>query len=328
MTIVRACGWILFCCTAAPRAQEVVLDGGEVLAGTVERVHDNRVYIHGADGAVRMLPVRGVVGERSADGTLRRFHAGLRDAALDPVENGMLAQVQAGKEVALPELLLATERCSRAFADALQAQLTEGKPAARLQAARLLAATLVPEAVKAALAAAVADTSGRMLAAVAELWGSPSLGALEAASALPLLDQGLSTTNARARFAMAWLGAQLGSDAALPVLVRCLGDRDHHVRESAACVLAERGDASGATIVLQIAKRDRAPVQTANRGGDAETRALVDRIALRERRHACELLGKLRHEPALAVLRKLAASKEPTLAASARDAVAAITAGH
>lgn len=321
--------WLLLVtCAAALRAQEVVLDGGEVIAGTIAQVKDNRAQVRGADGAVRVLPLRRVVGERAADGTMRRFHAELNGAPIGPLEAPVLELVRKGKEVPLPELLQATEHCSRAFADALQAELAQGKPAVQLQAARVLAATGAPEAVKAALAAAVAETSGRMLASVAVLWNAASLGALEAAEALPLLDQGLATTDADARFALAWLGAQLGSDAALPVLVRFLSDRDHHVRESAATTLAERGDPSGVGLVLEMARRDRAPVQKANRSADAETRALVDRIALRERVHACELLGKLRHEAAVPVLRRLAAGRVAEVAAAATRAIEAITADH
>ncbi len=323
---VFVCG-VLFCLGAA-RAQEVVLDGGETIAGTVAQVKDNRVQVRGVDGAMRQLSVRQVECERRADGTLRRFHADLRDGDMDPAESALLASVQKAQEVPFPELMRATERCSRAFVEALRRELTQGSAGRRTQAARVLAVTSVPEAVKAALEVAVEDHTGRMLAVVVAMWNGASVGALEAAEALALLDQGLATKDADARFQVAWLGAQLGSDAALPVLARFLGDSDHHVRESAAVALAERGDAAGVAIVLAMAKRDRAPVQIANRGADAETRAMCDRIAGRERCHACELLGKLHHEPALPVLRRLATAKDEALAAAAKAAVAAITADH
>lgn len=321
--------WLVFLLigVAAPRAQEVVLDSGDVLTGKVQQVKGNRVQVRTTDGALRAMSVRSIVGERAADGTLRRFHAELTGAPIGPAETALLQRVRQGKAIEVPEMVRATESCGRELAAALQAVLADGSPAARIQAARVLAVTCVPEAVKAALTAALADATGRMLAEVAQLWTETSLGALEAAEALPLLDQALATKDPGARFGMAWLAAQLGSEAALPVLRAFLGDRDHHVRESAATMLAERGDAAGAAIVLTIASRERAPVQTANCNADPETKALVDRLALRERCRACELLGKLRHEPALPVLRRLAKAKNAELAAAAQRAEAAIRGG-
>ncbi|MBL8727881.1 MAG: HEAT repeat domain-containing protein [Planctomycetes bacterium] len=328
MKTVLACLGGVLSCLGGLRSQAVVLDGGESLAGTVVAVTDNRVSVRGADGALQRIAVRRVECEVALDGSVRRFHASLRDGELDPVERGVLEQVRQGEEVPFPQRMRVTERCSHAFVEALQGELAHGNATVRVQAAQLLAVTAVPGAVKAVLDAAVADPSGRLLATIAGCWNATSLGALEAAHALPLLEQGLSHQDADVRFALAWLAARLGSDAALPVLARCLGDRDHHVRESAAVSLAERGDAAGVGIVLTIAKRDRAPVQTANRTADAATRALVDRLALRERCHACELLGKLRHQPALPVLRRLAGHKDATLAAAASAAITAITADH
>jgi HEAT repeat protein len=321
-------GGVLLCCALLP-AQEVWLEGGEVLPGAVVDVKDNRARIRGADGALRQLSVRRIDHEVAADGTVRRFTAAVHEGALGAAERALLEQVQKGQEAPFPELMQATEHSSRAFVEALQAALAGDKAAVREQAARVLVATAVPEAVHAALAAAVEEPKGRMLQVIApSLSSGCMLAALEASDALALVDAGLGAKDPDTRFFLAWVGARLGSEAALPVLARSLTDRDHHVRESAAVALAERGDAAGAALLMTMARRSRSPVQNANRTADAETRALVDRLALRERCRACELLGRLRHEPALAMLRKLATDKDPQLAAAAGAAVAAITADH
>jgi len=321
------CG-VLLSCALLP-AQEVWLEGGDVLPGSVVDVKDNRARIRGADGALRQLHVRRIDHEVAADGTVRRFAASMHEGAIDAAERALLEQVQKGQEAPFPELMQATERSSRAFVEALQAELASDKAAVREQAARVLVVTAVPEAVHAALAAAVEESKGRMLKTIASsLSSGSSLAALAASDALALVDAGLEAKDPDTRFSLAWVGARLGSQAALPVLARSLTDSDHHVRESAAFALAERGDAAGASLLMTMARRSRSPVQNANRSADAETRALVDRLALRERCRACELLGLLRHEPALAVLRKLATDKDPQLAAAAGAAVAAITADH
>jgi hypothetical protein len=329
MTNLRVCLGAVLACVGMLPAQEVWLEGGELLRGVVAEVKDNRARIRGSDGALREVQVRRIDREVAADGTVRRFAAATHAGDIDAGERNLLELVRKGKEAPFPDLMLATERCSQAFVDALQAELAGDKAVVRELAARVLTVSAVPAAVHAALAAAVAESSGRMLKAIASSLGNGSvLAALEASDARALVEQGLEAKDADTRFAMAWVGAKLGSDAALPVLVRSLTDRDHHVRESAAFALAERGDASGAGLLLTIAKRDRAPVQIANRDADAETRALVDRLALRERCQACDLLGKLRHEPALPSLRKLATNKDAELAAAATAAIAAIAAGH
>lgn len=319
--------WFVTAATALP-AQQVWLQGGDVLAGSVTAVKDNRVQIRGADGSLRQLPVRQVAREVAADGGVRRFAAAAREGELTPPEQALLEQVGCGAEPGLPELVAATDRPSTALLAALRERLDDDRAAVQMAAAQALAATAVPDAVRAALAAAVEQRSGRLLAAVAAMCTSgAALAALDAADAGELIARGLAVRDAATRFTMAWIGVQLEVEGAEPVLAKFVRDRDHHRREAAAMALAEHGNDAGAAVLLAIARRERAPVQQANRDADAATRAFVDRLALRERCHACELLGALRHAPALPVLERLAQADDADLATAARAAAAAIRDG-
>ena len=112
--------------------------------------------------------------------------------------------------------------------------------------------------------------------------------------------------------------------AALPVLATFVGDSDHHVRESAAMALGECGDARGAKLLIAMCARERSPEVEANKKADAETRALVARIASRERIRCCELLGSLHCKEAIATLTALGKHKDGALAAAAKKALEAI----
>mgnify|MGYP001419297696 CR=1 FL=1 len=319
--------WFVTTAMALP-AQQVWLQGGDVLAGSVTAVKDNRVQIRGSDGALRQLPVRQVDREVAADGSVRRFAAAAREGELTPPERALLQQVGRGAELGVPELVAATDRPSTALLAALRERLHDDREAAQIAAAQALAATAVPDAVRAALAAAVERRSERMLAAVAAASTSGAqLGALAEADAGDLIARGFAAREAVTRFTMAWIGVQLEVEGAQPVLAKFVRDRDHHRREAAAMALAEHGNDVGAAVLLTIARRERAPVQQANRDADAATRAFVDRLALRERCRACELLGALRHEPALPALERLSHADDVDLAAAARAAVAAIRDG-
>ncbi len=103
-----SCTWWLLVATALP-AQQVWLQGGEVLPGSVVAVKDNRAQIRGPDGALRQLPVRQVDREVAADGQVRRFPAEAHAGELAAAERALLDQVARGAELAVPELIAATE---------------------------------------------------------------------------------------------------------------------------------------------------------------------------------------------------------------------------
>jgi HEAT repeat protein len=301
------------------------MSSGEVLAGEVIGVDDNRARIRDADGKVRVVDVRRIDHARAADGSTKRFAAKLIDGPLSAEATRALERLESGEELAYPELFQLTERCNAEAAAKLERLAASDKRAVRQRAAQALAMAATPETVKAALEAALAAGDAAVLREVGSLVGhGAALAAVEEAGATGLLEKGMASKDQKARFGFAWAAARIGSDDALPVLATFLTDRDHHTRESAAMALAERGDDSGAKILIEIAKRKRAPAEAANRDADDETKALVARAVMRERVRACELLGRLKCEAAAASLRALLRSKEPELAAAAERALAQI----
>ncbi|HEX5053034.1 MAG TPA: HEAT repeat domain-containing protein [Planctomycetota bacterium] len=311
------------------RTQEVQMTSGEVIAGELLTIENNRARIRGADGSLRVAAVRDVECVRAADGTIQRHAAALVDGPRSPEVAGLLARLRKGDALEVPELVQLTERCDAALCAELKQLTTHKSSAMRLLAARALAIAATPETVRAALEAALAESGSAMLGQVAGCLGNgAALAAIEAAGATKLVEQGMESKDRQARFGCAWLAAQLGSQAALPVLATFVGDVDHHLRESAAMCLAEHGNDAGAKVLLTIARRERSPEMAANRCADAATQALIERAARRERLRACELLGQLHHAAAVPMLRSFAAGKDAELAAVATKALAAIEAAR
>lgn len=302
------------------------MTSGEVIAAEVLAIENNRAKIRGADGRLRMVAVRSIECVRAKDGSARRHAAALVEGPRGPEVAALLTRLRKGDTLEVPELVLLTECCDAAMGDELKQLTTHKSASVRAMAARALAIAATPETVRAALEAAAAEPA--LLGQVISCLGNgAALGAIEAAGATELVEQGLASKDRQTRFGCAWVAAQVGSQAALPVLATFVGDSDHHVRESAAMCLAEHGNDAGAKVLLAIARRDRSPAMAANRSADAETQALVARGARRERLRACELLGRLHHAAAVPMLRTLAAGKDAELAATANKALAEIEAG-
>jgi HEAT repeat protein len=318
----------VMCLAASLAAQQVILSTGEVLAGTVASVAKNRAKLQLADGSLRQVDVRSIDCARTAHGTVERFPATLLDGPIAAAPQALLARLQAGA-LQLPELIQLTDNCTTALLDELK-KLTAAKAAAvRAQAARALAMAATKESVRAALDAALADGSGALLREVAyALTSGACLAALGEADARADVEKGLTSKDKVTRYSCAWIAAKLGSTDAPPVLATFVADSDHHVRESAATCLAECGDAAGAKLLIAICKRERSPAMDANRDVDAATKELVARGARRERIHCCQLLGSLKHAPAVPTLTALAKHKDAGIAEAAQAALKQIEAAR
>jgi len=312
---------------AAGPAQEVELAGGQVLRGEVIESKANRVKIKTADGRAMQVGIDEIQWYRDAEGKAHSYAASLGDAPMSAAAQVLLAQLAKGDPVAVPELMrLAQDRSKQLFAE-LQQLAKSTTPAVRTRVAKVMAMAGTPESVRGALQAAFAPNNGNLLHELAGLLNATAVAALHGEDGVALVEKGLASKDHDGRFACAWLGAWLGSAAALPVLATFVGDSDHHVREDAAMVLAAQGNDAGAKLLVTMARRDRSPEMEANRGADEATKALVARLARRERLRACELLGRLRAQSALAMLRGLAAGKDQELAAVAKRAIERIEVG-
>lgn len=309
-------------------AQEVRMTNGEVLAGSVVSVDGSRAKVRTTDGAMRMVDARSIDVELRADGTEKRHPCTLVAGPIAPPIAALLARLQKGEPLEMPDLSQLTMACSADLVAEL-GKVADGKAAApRALAVRALTMSATKEGLRAALDRAIADRTGALWREVAaQIPAGACLGALEALGAVEDVDKGLTSKEKGVRFGCASAASKLGSKAALPVLATFVGDSDHHVRESAAVTLAECGDPAGAKILMVMCKRERAPVEDANRDADAATRDLVARIARRERIRACELLGKLRFAAAASTLQALGKHADAAIAAAAQRAAAAIEAG-
>jgi HEAT repeat protein len=317
---------LLLTVAAAMPAQEVVMSSGESIPGKVVSVANHRAKIE-AGGALRVVDVRTIDHERTADGATKHHAAKLAEGGLSPAVQSQLARMQKGDALAPPEVMQLTENCTAALVAELQKLVASKSAAVRAAASRTLAMTATKEGVRAALDAALADDTGALWREVANaLTNGACLGAIEALEACADIEKGLTSKDKSVRGACAWIGTNLGSKAAIPVLATFVADPDHHVRESAAMCLAEAGNDAGANVLLAICKRERSPMMEANRGADPATRDLVARVTLRERVTACELIGKLHHAAAAPTLTALSKHADPAIAAAAQKALADLTA--
>ncbi|HEX6810815.1 MAG TPA: HEAT repeat domain-containing protein [Planctomycetota bacterium] len=308
-------------------AQQVLMASGEAIPGKVVSVAGHRAKVEMTGGGLKMIDVRHLDHERLADGTTKRHAARLADGGPTPAAEKQLARMQKGEVLALPELLQLTENCTSALVAELQ-KLVAGKNAAvRGAAGRALALAATKESMRTALDAALADNTGALWREIANaLTGGACLGALEELSACADIEKGMASKDKAVRGVCAWIATKLGSQTAIPVLATFVADSDHHVRESAAVCLAEAGNDAGAKVLLAICKRERSPAMEANRDADPATRELVARATLRERIHACELLGKLRHAAAAPTLTALSKHADAGIASAAKKALEALAA--
>jgi HEAT repeat protein len=318
--------WCMLLVAAAMPAQEVVMSSGESIPGKVVSVASHRAKIEMAGGGFKMVDVRTIDRERTADGATKHHAAKLAEGALSPMAQSQLARMQKGETLAPPEVMQLTENSTQALVAELQKLVASKIPAVRAAASRTLAMTATKEGVRAALDAALADDTGALWREVANaLMNGACLGAIEDLAACADIEKGLASKDKSVRRACAWIATKLGSKEAIPVLATFVADSDHHVRESAAMCLAEAGNDAGANVLLAICKREKSPEMDANRDADPATRDLLVRVTRRERVTACELLGKLHHAAAAPTLTALSKHADTAIAAAAQKALAELS---
>jgi HEAT repeat protein len=131
---------------------------------------------------------------------------------------------------------------------------------------------------------------------------------------LALVERGLSDADAGVRFVFAMLSPHEHAGATKLLREESLKNRDHHVRESAALELGERGDASGESILVAMLARNRLP--------GVDDPALMQRLLLEEHLRVIAVLGSLgtkRAQAALALALKSSVEAERKAAQAALD---------
>ncbi len=311
------------CSPATATAQEVLFTNGTSLAGSVVSVEGSRAKVRCADGSMRTVDVRDIDLEVDAKGEEKRHAATVAKGPTAPPAAALLARLAKGEALELPDLVMLTANCTQEVLDGLQKTLAGKAAAPRALAAQALAMTATQDGVKAAIAAAKADPTLWKSVATA-LDSGAALAAVHAVDARADIETAMTHKDRIVRFCASWVAAHLASKSALPILATFLADSDHHIRESAAVGLAECGDASGAKVLMTMARREKSPAMEANRDADAATRDLVARGARQERIRACKLLGALKVKDAVATLTALGKHADGDIAAAAKAALAAI----
>jgi HEAT repeat protein len=274
-------------CLGALLALAVVAGAEDLVWLDGRREHVERVTIKGDtllvpfEKGMRSVPVRRVVQVVGADGQEIALDRTLRDGEPRPEAAAALASLAAADEPALREIQeRLADSMSRAVMDRL-AQLAKDKKGdlrARAGETLLLMGTAEPlrAGLDIALGDADADVRRRVSSALFQVQG-----ALRAEGLADRVAEGLGDRNPAVKATFALVLGGLGDARARDVLKACLRNGDHHVRESAAEVLAELGDDAGVSVLVGMLSRTRHPA-----GPD-----LPARIALDEKIRVCDLLG-------------------------------------
>jgi HEAT repeat protein len=206
-------------------------------------------------------------------------------------------------------------RPSRALLDALAALCADKNKELRRRGVAALARLRTRESVAAAAAAVVAEKDAALRRELASsLFSVQEI--FRRADTAASVKAGVADKDAIVRVAFASLSPPDFAPA-IPVLeADGLGSADHHVRESAAMELGERGDASGEGVLVSMLARTSMP-------GVTDDPALMERLLVREQVAICRILGKLGTPGGKAALEKAKSSKFDAVRKAAEAALAA-----
>jgi HEAT repeat protein len=309
----RGFGALLAFAAIAAAAEVVWLDGHREQVGRVV-VKGDRLLLPGEKG-MRSVATRRVVRVIGEDGEDVAFDRALRDGAPGAETAAMLASLPTAEGAALRDVQdRLADSMSRAVMERLSELARDRKPELRARAGVTLLLMGTSESLAAGLGIATGDGDAGVRRRVASALFAV-LGALGEGGLRDGVAQGLADRDPNVKATCALVLGRLADERARDVLkASCLKSSDHHVRESAAEVLAELGDDAGVGVLVGMLSRTKHP------GGPD----LPARIVLEEKVRVCELLRRLKASRALDALRKAARAKEPELAAAAQRAIDAI----
>lgn len=240
----------------------------------------------------------------------------LTTAADTPEVTAALASLRdaKNKEWELAAMQLGQHR-SRSVFDAAAALVGDANKQLRLRAITLLARLCTRQAALAAVAAVLAEKdAGTRRAAASALFAVGEI--IKRSDADAAIQKGIAHADAEVRVVFAMLAKP--DDAAANEVLRTDGLRhaDHHVRESAAMELGERGDGAGESVLIGMLNRSRVP----GLEGDAD---FLERALVREQVDICQALGRIGTPSAKAALTKATKSRREAVRSAATAALAA-----
>lgn len=206
------------------------------------------------------------------------------------------------------------ERRTRAVFDALQALAKDQRKELRLRAIAALSRLCTRESAMAVANAVLAEKdAGTRKSAASTMFAIGEV--LKRCDFAATLAKGLADKDVEVRVPFAMLAP--ADDAAAAAVLRNDGLKhgDHHVRESAALELAERGDPAGEGVLVGMLERTKIP----GLGGDA---AFAERLLIQGQVQVCAALGRLGTATAKAALAKASASRFEAVRKAAAEALA------
>jgi len=307
-------------------AQEIEMNDGTRVKGTVSKVARNRVQFRTAAGRVVLYRIQEVRRFHAADGTTKTFAGQLLDSPTPgPAQMAALNRLGGGKKLSFPELRALSEDCSSSLLEKLIPLASAKKANTRSQAAMALATAGTPETVRVALTVALEDKSAKVRRAAAQaLMTATSVAAMESAKLKGEVEKGLTARDRKTRFALAWIAVHLESEKAIEVLESYTADSDHHVRETVAVLLAEHGSLAGLRVLLGMLGQKSSPALRANRNAPESVKDAIRRADRNVKIHICDLLGNLRSKEAIGALKKLSRHEDRALAEAAAKAIGKI----
>ena len=274
---------------------------------TVER-DGRRTAVHGGE----------VVAIVDKDGKETVIVPALTDAANTPEITAALASLQDPKNKTWEQLReLLAKRPSRAVNDALVALGSDSRKEVRLRALTALAWLRTKESSLALAAAVLSEKDpGLRRSAASALYSVEEI--LRRSDVTELLAKGLVDKDATVRIIFASLAPPEDATAMEVLRKDGLKHSDHHMRESVAQQLGERGDGSGESILIGLLSRTKAPALS----GDAE---FDEKLMAEGQARACFALGKIGSATARAALNRAATSRSPLVQQAAAKALAVAT---
>jgi HEAT repeat protein len=239
------------------------------------------------------------------------------DASADtPETTALLASLRDPKNKAWEQAMEPLrERRTRSVFDALLAQSKDNRKELRLRAIAALSRLCTKESAMAVANAVLAEKdAGTRKSAASAMFAVGEV--LKRCDFAATLGKGLADKDVEVRVAFAMLSPPADAAAALVLRNDGLKHSDHHVRESAATELAERGDPAGESLLLGMLSWTRVP----GLEGDAD---FLERQLIRQQVQICAALGKLGTATAKAALTKASSSRFEAVRKAAAAALAA-----
>lgn len=308
--------------TCSALGQTVELTTGERHTGKIGSISNNRMKFRDTSGRVMQFELRRIRFSIDDQHKITRYAAQYVSGPMSAQQRSMLSKLKLGQPLPPYEYQLLTKDCTEELIKELKGLSGSEKKEQRIGAICSLGSAGLKESCVRALDAALEDEDPEVRrAAIQSMMNETSAAALKAGNQGARVESGLTTKDKKARLGFAWIGVRLGSKKALAALVPYVKDKDHHIREEVAMLLAEHGNAAGLSTLHLMLRRKESPALKANRDAPESVLKTIMAADHREKLAVCHLLGKLASKKSTSTLKKAAKSKDKDIATAAQAAL-------